>query len=444
MAITKIRTIKQTLYLAIQYIINPAKAALISSHACAPQTADLEFALTLQQNSRSGGTNKAYHLIQSFKPEEVSPTQAHEIGQQLLEQHLQGKYEYVLTTHVDKNHIHNHVVFCASSFIDHKKYNDCKQSYYQLRETSDKLCAEHHLSVIPPNENKGKSYYEWKMDQQGKSWKTELRQAIDKAVAVSTSYEAFLMQMQKQGYEIKHGKQIAFRAESQQRFTRAKTLGEAYCEATIQQRLTQKTVLPVKTSKKINSTNQPFSVMVALDKNKKAIESKDYEQWAKIHNLKQGARTVQLLSQYGIHSLEAWEKEKAIHQEKLQTVYVEINVVERELAHKQFILKQLTIHADSESSLSKTPKNKRQTSEYETVTLLHQTARKALQEAHITPNKQTRTELYQQVYLLQKKQQYLYKEHKQLKQTQKKYHIIEQNLAQILRTDTSKKQDKER
>lgn len=112
---------KKTLDKAINYILDPIKSKYVYSYACAPETADLEFELTLDQNSRSGGSNKAYHIIQSFKPEEISPEQAHEIGKQLLEQHLQGKHEYILTTHIDKEHIHNHVIFCASSFVDHKK-----------------------------------------------------------------------------------------------------------------------------------------------------------------------------------------------------------------------------------------------------------------------------------------------------------------------------------
>ncbi|MGE8075266.1 relaxase/mobilization nuclease domain-containing protein [Listeria welshimeri] len=156
----------------------------------------MEFELTLDQSSRSGGINKAYHIIQSFKPEETTPEQAHEIGKQLLEQHLKDKYEYILTTHIDKEHIHNHVIFCASSFVEHKKYKDCMKTYYQLREASDTLCAENELSVILPNQNKGKSHYEWQMDQQGNSWKAQLRTSIDMCIKNSKTFEDFTSQMQ--------------------------------------------------------------------------------------------------------------------------------------------------------------------------------------------------------------------------------------------------------
>ncbi|MBC6308762.1 relaxase/mobilization nuclease domain-containing protein [Listeria sp. FSL L7-1582] len=443
MAVTKIWAIKKTLGKAIKYILNPEKTQYVSSYACAPETADLEFELTLDENSRSGGVNKAYHMIQSFKPEEITPILAHEIGKQLLEQHLQGKYEYVLTTHVDKDHIHNHVIFCASSFVTHTKYNDCDKTYYQLRETSDTLCAEHGLSVIPPNQNKGKSYHEWQKDQQGDSWKTQLKEMIDTCIQTSKDFETFTASMQAQGYELKYGKHLAFRAEKQKRFTRGKTLGEAYTEENIKARIADSCTLPVKKNKKINLTNQPLSVMLALDKNKKVLESKGYEQWAKIHNLKHGAKTLNLLQAYGIHSLAEWEEKKISHQEVMNTCTSEIKTIEKELAHVQAILKQLTIYADTKTSMSKTPKNKRKTPEYESATLLNKTAKKALQEDHITPSKQIKTELQHQVQILQKKQQQLYKEHKALKQTQKQYHIIEQNLMQLLKPTIKKSFDRE-
>lgn len=400
--------------------------------------------MTLQQNSRSGGVNKAYHIIQSFKPDEITPELAHEVGKQLLEQHLQGKYEYILTTHIDKNHIHNHVIFCASSFVTHTKYNDCTKTYYQLREASDALCVEHGLSVIPPNENKGKSYHEWQMDQQGDSWKSQLKLTIDQCVQTSKDFETFIASMQAQGYEIKYGKYLAFRAEKQKRFTRAKTLGEAYTEEHIKARIAESRVLPVKKNKKINPTNQALSVMVALDKNKKVLESKGYEQWAKIHNLKHGAKTLNLLQANDIHSLAEWEEKKISHQEAMNTYTSEIRTIENELTHTQAILKQLTIYENTKASISQTPKNKRQTPEYESATHLYKTARKALQEAHITPSKQIKVELHQQVQELQKKQQHVYTEHKALKQTQQQYHIIEQNLSQLLKPPTVKSVDKER
>ena len=125
MAVTKIKPIKSTLSKALAYIQNPAKTdekLLVSSFGCSYETADIEFAYTLSQ-ALEKGNNLAHHLIQSFEPGEVSYEKAHEIGRQLADAVTKGQYEYILTTHIDKGHIHNHVIFCAVNFVDHHKYN---------------------------------------------------------------------------------------------------------------------------------------------------------------------------------------------------------------------------------------------------------------------------------------------------------------------------------
>ncbi|MBF2588069.1 relaxase/mobilization nuclease domain-containing protein [Listeria marthii] len=443
MAVTKIWSIKKTLDKAMKYILDPIKAKYVYSYACAPETADLEFELTLDQNSHSGGINKAYHIIQSFKPEETNPVQAHEIGKQLLEQHLQGKYEYILTTHIDKEHIHNHVIFCASSFMEHKKYNDCTKTYYQLREASDVLCVEHGLSVIPPNQNKGKSHYEWQMDQQGNSWKTQLRTAIDMCIKSSKTFEDFASQMQTHGYEIKFGKHIAFRAEKQKRFTRAMQLGENYTEENIKLRITQKDRLPIKKDKKIN-LSEPLSVMVALKNNKKVIESKGYERWAKLHNLKQSAKTVNLLKELGISSIEEWEQKKISNQEIMNANMAEIKVIEKELANKKFILKQLITYEDTKGIYHSADKQLLNTKEPQSAIQLYKTAVKALKQVNIKPSKQIKDELYRHVQFLQNLQEQLYKKHKDCKIIQKQDWIIEQNLMEVFKLNHTKRKDKER
>ena len=152
MAVTKIHAIKVTLGKAIDYICNPHKTddqVLVSSFGCAPETADLDFKFTLS-HTRSGSPNKAFHLIQSFLPGEITSEEANRIGKELADNLLQGKYSYVLATHIDKNHIHNHIIFCAANNIDYGKYHDCRQSYYHLRNISDQLCQEHGKSVILP------------------------------------------------------------------------------------------------------------------------------------------------------------------------------------------------------------------------------------------------------------------------------------------------------
>ncbi|EAD2655796.1 hypothetical protein D3O27_14390 [Listeria monocytogenes] len=448
MAVTKIWSIRETLYLAIQYILNPNKAIFVTSHACAPETADLEFALTLEQNSRSGGTNKAFHIIQSFKPEETTPEQAHEIGKLLLEQHLEGKYEYVLTTHIDKSHIHNHVIFNASSYVDHKKYNDCKKTYYQLRDASDILCAEHSLSVIPPTKNKGLSHYEWQMKKEGNSWKQELQKAIDNCIQSTSSYEEFLTKMVLLGYEIKHGKHIAFRAKNQERFTRGKRLSDDYTEENIKQRIAQKDKFLTKNRKKTSSNNQRLSIMVELDKNKKAMENKGYENWAKLHNLKQSAKTINLLSKYNISTTAELEDIINDTSAQLQKLTTEIKIVEKNIANQQQIKKHLNIYHKTKKIYSGYQKTKNKQTYYKSHTsdiLIHITSIKSLQKFKIDPNTSLSSPLHESISSQQEKKKQLNQEHKILKGKLLEYQMLNQNVKLTLNSTLEpNKDDKER
>ena len=214
---------------AIAYILNPEKTdekLLVSSYGCASETAAREFEWT-RKIAEQKGMNPvriiARHVIQSFEIGEVTPELAHEIGKQFADEILGGKYEYVLTTHIDKDHVHNHLIFNAVDFVDYHAYKSYKRIYYDMREVSDRLCKENGLSVIPPSQNKGMDYKEYTEAKRGTSWKQKLKQTIDRLVITAKDYDDFLRLMQEAGYEIKTGKYISFRAEGQERFTRSKT-----------------------------------------------------------------------------------------------------------------------------------------------------------------------------------------------------------------------------
>ena len=162
MAYLKIFPIKVTDKKALDYIINPDKTdekLLVSSFGCSPETADLEFSMTRELAKKNGmdkGDNLAFHLIQSFKPGEVDAENAHRLGQQFADEVLKGKYEYVISTHVDKNHIHNHIIFNAASFVDHHKYVSNKRRYHKLCRISNRICHENGLVTSMPTGEKGK------------------------------------------------------------------------------------------------------------------------------------------------------------------------------------------------------------------------------------------------------------------------------------------------
>jgi len=243
MAVTKIIPIRSTIDKSVSYICNPHKTGdclYIHSEHCVPQTAALTFQHHLRQ-ARAGGNTIGRHLIQSFAPGEVSPETAHEIGKKLAEEILGGRYAYVMATHIDRGHVHNHLVWGAADVVNHKKYHSNKRSYHEIRAVSDRLCEEHNLSVIVPD-GIGKSYAEYHAEKQSESWKAKLKAAIDSVLSESADFDDFLRRMEAQGYEVKRGAHISFRAAEQTRFTRAKTLGADYAEGILRRRIDEKSI----------------------------------------------------------------------------------------------------------------------------------------------------------------------------------------------------------
>ena len=298
MAVTKIKAIRGTLSKAIAYILNPEKTdekLLVSSYGCASETAAREFEWT-RKIAEQKGMNPvriiARHVIQSFEIGEVTPELAHEIGKQFADEILGGKYEYVLTTHIDKDHVHNHLIFNAVDFVDYHAYKSYKRIYYDMREVSDRLCKENGLSVIPPSQNKGMSYKEYTEAKRGTSWKQKLKQTIDRLVITAKDYDDFLRLMQEAGYEIKPGKYISFRAEGQDRFTRSKTIGENYTEERIKERIAGRT--PRRSQRQ--TTPKGIFLIGDIQERIRLIDSKGYEHKAKLTILKEAARTLNYLT----------------------------------------------------------------------------------------------------------------------------------------------------
>ena len=305
MAITKTHPIKSTLKAAIDYICDSAKTdgkLLVSSYGCTAETADIEFGWT-RSHAIDKGYNLGRHLIQAFSPGEVSPEEAHEIGMQLAKEILGGKYEFVLTTHVDKGHIHNHLIFNAVSFVDHKHYHSNKRSYHFIRRTSDRLCQEHGLSVIVPGQDKGKSYIEHTAAKAGTSYKARLKAAIDRLIPVSNDLEDLLSRLQREGYEIKRGKYISCRASDQERFTRLKTLGVDYTEEALSARIAGGS----RPSQKPKQRDDRIRLLIDIQ----SIQGAGLQHWAKLQNLKQAAKTINFITEHGIDSYEELESKLA-------------------------------------------------------------------------------------------------------------------------------------
>ena len=314
MAYTKIHAIKATVQKALKYICNPEKTdgeLLIDSFVCGVETAHYDFMDALSKSSGIG-EKQAFHLIQSFAPGEVDFHTAHQVGIELADRLLENKYSYVIATHINRGHYHNHIIFCAVDNVEHKKYNDCKRTYRHIRDLSDGLCREHGLSVIIPSDRKGKTHYEWQLNQHSASnaagedkthasWKTQMKYDMDSAIQETHSYEEFIRQMKAKGYEVKGEtfgegslKYLSFSASGQSRFTRVsvKNFGDGYTKEDIRERIEKRVKeQPVSiVRKKVPFSKREASKQTLIDTDKEKFrESPGLKHWADVQNLKTAA-----------------------------------------------------------------------------------------------------------------------------------------------------------
>ena len=443
MAVTKIKPVKSTLSKALDYIENPDKTdgkMLISSFGCSYETADIEFGYTLSQ-ALDKGNNLAFHLIQSFAPGEVDYEKAHEIGKQLADAVTKGQHEYVVTTHIDKGHIHNHIIFCAVNFVDHHKYNSNKRSYYGIRNMSDKLCRENGLSVVVPGKgSKGKSYAEYQAEKTGTSWKGKLKIAVDALIPQVSSFEELLQRLQAAGYEIKPGKYVSCRAPGQERFTRLKTLGADYTEEAIRERIAGRRTKAAKAPRE----QRGVSLLIDIENSIKAAQSKGYEQWAKIHNLKQAAKTMNFLTEHKIEQYaDLVSRTLEMAAESGQAADALKNA-EKRLADMAVLIKNVSTYQKTKpvyDAYRKARNREKYRAGQEQAIILHEAAARSLKAAGIAklPNLAALQSEYE---ALQAQKEALYADYGKLKKKVREYDIIKQNIDSILQADRQPEREK--
>ena len=443
MAVTKIKPVKSTLSKALDYIENPDKTdgkMLISSFGCSYETADIEFGYTLSQ-ALDKGNNLAFHLIQSFAPGEVDYEKAHEIGKQLADAVTKGQHEYVVTTHIDKGHIHNHIIFCAVNFVDHHKYNSNKRSYYGIRNMSDKLCRENGLSVVVPGKgSKGKSYAEYQAEKTGTSWKGKLKIAVDALIPQVSSFEELLQRLQAAGYEIKPGKYVSCRAPGQERFTRLKTLGADYTEEAIRERIAGRRAKAAKAP----GEQRGVSLLIDIENSIKAAQSKGYEQWAKIHNLKQAAKTMNFLTEHKIEQYaDLVSRIEEMAAESGQAADALKNA-EKRLADMAVLIKNVSTYQKTKpvyDAYRKARNREKYRAGQEQAIILHEAAARSLKASGIAklPNLAALQSEYE---ALQAQKEALSADYGKLKKKVREYDIIKQNIDSILQADRQPEREK--
>ena len=445
MAYIKIFPIKVTDKKALDYIMNPGKTEeklLISSFACSPESADLEFAFTREEGKKNvmdKGNNLAFHLIQSFKPGEVDAETAHKLGKEFADEVLKGKYEYVISTHVDQDHIHNHIIFNATSFVDHHKYVSNKRSYHKICRISNRICQENGLVTSMPTGEKGKSYKENMEYHCGNSWKAKLKVAVDKAIWSSINYDEFLQKMKLAEYEIRQGKNLAFRAPEQKNFTNMKSLGSYYTEENVLLRL----------EKNRHKTKSPRNVSreVRLFINISAYVSTGnragFERWAQLNNLKEAARTFNYLSENNLLNYEDFQQHITDIEDAIHTTERHLADLTDEISKEKIIQK----HCDSYRICRKIIENGKSAPDPKSYKInhlaeyqLHDTLKKQLLDLGITkipsPERQ-----HVKIENLEKEHSVVVKEKQNLLKRQKTLNIIQATFQSLLDSSRQTKQE---
>ncbi len=315
MHINKGKTIAQCMKARIDYVKNPDKTEegeLISSFACSPQTADQEFVLARNEYLMTVGNQKkneviAYQLRQSFKPGEVTAEEANKIGYELASRLLNGDHAFIVATHTDRKHIHNHIVFCATSLDCSHKFRNVWNSSRLVAEISDELCTEHHLSVVQNPQNKTISYDQWEGDQAKLTLRDSLRITIDAALRMQPDgFDALMQMMEEAGCLIKRGAHISIKPPGGERFIRLDSLGAEYSEAALRQTFEGLHVhIP-----KIPRSEYTYSQvrrLVDIEAKLREGKGKGYQVWAERNNIDAKAQSIIFLKEHNIGSIDELE-----------------------------------------------------------------------------------------------------------------------------------------
>lgn len=443
------KSIRQYLADRIEYGKNPDKTdggRLVSTYQCSPETAAEEFAISKRLYANLTGRSQpkerdvlSYFLLQSFRPGEITPEQAHQMGYQLALEFTGGNHAFVISTHIDREHIHTHIEFNSTNLECTGKFRNVKNSYLLLQNISDRLCQEHGLSVIAAPKGKGAHYAQWKEKKKGTSYKANLRQTIDRVILESRSFEEFLSKMRNEGYEVSTHGLLKFRAAGQERFTRSRTLGAEYSEESLQEKIYGKTKISVPDRRKVN-------LLIDIQSKLAAGKGKGYEYWAKVFNLKEVACTLNFLSEAGISDYAQLEQRKAEVSARFQEISGRMKRLEGRMAEVADLKYHIIRYSKTRETYRKYRQAKDKTAfylEYAEEIAQHEVAKKAFDAFH-GEKLPTVSELQSEYRKLLNEKQGIGEEFANLKKEMQNYRDAKKNVDQILQVEKGEKKEKEK
>ncbi len=353
--VNKGKTPKQCVSAQLNYIMNPEKTdggALISSHACMPETSVNEFMLYRQEYINKTGREieneiLVYHVRQAFKPGEITPEEANEIGKELASRMTNDQFAYVVATHIDKHHVHNHIVICATALDCQHKYRDVKRSGKDLAQLSDTICEEHQLSVIHDPKDKTVSYDQWQGNQRRFTHRDELRMIIDAALRMQPDgFDALLQLLEDAGCLIKRGAQISVKPPDGKRYIRLDTLGSEYGETSLRQSLAGKHVHIPKIPRG-DFTESQIKRLINIEAKLRAGKGKGYQVWAERNNIEAMSQMVIFLKEHQIGSPEELN-------EQIQELIDQRNSLKTSIQEKQTRMKEINCQRKAIRDYSRT------------------------------------------------------------------------------------------
>lgn len=444
MGISKIHPIRNSVGDSISYIISPEKSIdgiLISSFACDPITAEIEFMSPIT-NKKTTGKVVAQHMIQSFAPGEIDAATAHEIGRKLALEYTNGQHMFVISTHVDRDHIHNHIIFSAINFVTQKKFRQNIKAFHTMQNINDRLCSEYGLSVITQKTSSGKTYHEWNQTRLGRSYKDRLRINIDSLIPLVSSFDELLTMLLKMGYECKNtGAYYSFRHDGQERFTRLKTLGNNYSEEAIKLRISKN---HTGASPYFTPPKKDLGLLSDISKQMDKMRNPAYANAVAISDLKRLAATYSLLNELGINSLSELEAYKQSMISKSKSIHSQIKTLETEIDNQTQAVEFLSRrdkHLPTYVAYKKSTSPKKFKSSHNTELMLYESACRGLSSLGVDP-KTTTQHAKGQLSELTTKRKELLSSYQNITGQLQQLNIASKNIEKIMQDNSHKKDSK--
>ena len=450
--VNKGKTVAQCLADRTDYSQNATKTndgEFISSYECDPKTADEEFLLSKRQYQHITGRDQknnviAYQIRQSFKPGEITPEEANQVGYETAMRWTKGNHAFIVATHIDKAHIHNHIIYNSTSLDCTKKFRDFIRSGLAVQKLSDMVCLEHGFSVITPKPYKER--IKRTVFPKKRTYRDELCETIDLVLKEKPkTFEKFVQLLSDRGFVFKDGKQPAFRGRNQKRFIRLRSLGEGYSEEELRAVIAGKSLYRTRGTSRNAPEQKQFHLLIDIQSKMAEGKTAGYEKWAKKYNRKEAARTVCLLKEKGINNYE----DLAALTDKLSSRFSELTVSIKNAEKRMVEIKALQTHINNYYKTRQTYVDYRKSGyskkfleEHREEITLHKAAKQAFDqlEGKKLPSRQSLHEEFNQL-MIQKKQEYA--EYRQVKKEMQDYLTARQTVETILNIDRKKKQEKE-